>query len=105
MAEDRHVYGEINNKTNLRDVFLQIRKDVEQADARDALTELHRRAGYLITLSYAPAWQEKFGDDINEIREVAEEEFVRTAKKINSRAEEIGTDADYAEEWGEMKNK
>ena len=104
MPEDRHIYGEIDNKTNLRDVFLQIRKDVENADSRAALTELYRRAGYLITLSYAQSWQEKFGDDIQEIRSAAEDEFRTTARKINSRAEDIGTDADYDETWGEMKN-
>jgi|SRR6056297_291862 len=104
MAEDRHIYGEIDNKTNLRDVFLQIRKDIEQADSRPALTELYRRAGYLITLSYAQSWQEKFGDEIDEIRDTAEDEFRTTARKLNARAEEIGTEANYDEAWGEMKH-
>lgn len=104
MSDDNHIYDEINNKTNLRDVFLQIRKDVDNADSRAALTELYRRAGYLITLSYAQSWQEKFGDEITEIRDVAEEEFATTARKVNSRAKEIGTDADYDEAWGKMKN-
>lgn len=104
MAEDQHIYHEIDNKTNLRDVFLQIRKDVENATSRAALTELYRRAGYLITLSYAQSWQDKFGNEISEIREVAEDEFAITARKINSRAEEIGTSADYDEAWGKMKN-
>ena len=103
MADDQHIYGEIDNKTNLRDVFKEIRKDVDAADERSDLTELHRRAGYLITLSYAPAWEKKFGDDIDEIRSVAEDEFARTARKINRRAEEIGTEATYDEAWGEMK--
>lgn len=104
MSEVRHIYGEIDNKTNLRDVFLQIRKDVEKADSRAALTELYRRAGYLITLSYAHSWQEKFGDEIQEIRETAKDEFGTTARKVNSRAKEIGTDTDYDEAWGEMKH-
>lgn len=104
MSDDRNIYGEINNKTNLSDVFLKIRKDVENADSRAELTELYRRAGYLITLSYAPAWQEKFGEDIGEIRETAEHEFATTAHKVNSRAADIGTDANYDDKWGEMKN-
>ena len=104
MSEDRHIYGEIDNKTNLRDVFLQIRKDVDDAESRAELTELYRRAGYIITLSYAPAWQKKFGDEISTIRDVAEDEFARTARSINSQAETIGTTADYDEAWGEMKN-
>ncbi len=103
MAND-NIYGEIDNKTNLRDVFRQIRKDVETAHKRADLTELHRRAGYLITLSYAPAWKKKFGDELDEIRATAEEEFQTTAHKINRRAEKIGTDADYDDKWGEMKH-
>jgi hypothetical protein len=31
MAEDRHVYGEVENKTELRELFKEIRKDVDQA--------------------------------------------------------------------------
>lgn len=103
--DDRHIYGEIDHKTDLKDVFLQIRKDVEEAEDRSALTELYKRAGYLITLSHAPAWEKKFGEDIEEIRETAEEEFVKTARMINRQAEEIGTEADYDEAWGAMKDE
>ena len=105
MSTDQHIYGEIDNKTNLRDVFLQIRKDIDNADSRAAITELYRRAGYLITLSYAGSWEKHFGDDIDEIRSVAEDEFRTTARRVNARAEEIGTEADYDEEWGQMKNE
>ncbi|MGM0541523.1 MAG: hypothetical protein ACQEQR_03665 [Pseudomonadota bacterium] len=104
MTGDKNIYGEIDNKTNLQDVFLNIRKDVEQADSRAALTELYRRAGYLITLSYANSWQKKFGNEIDEIRSTAEDEFATTARKINRRARDIGTDDDYDEAWGDMKN-
>lgn len=69
--------------------------------SRDALTELHKRAGYLITLTHAPSWKEKFGDEAKELRKEAEKEFASTARKINRRAKEIGTDADYDEKWGD----
>ncbi len=101
MAKDTHIYGEVDNKTDLKDVFMQIRDDVENADSRSALTELYRRAGYLITLSNAPSWKDKFGDEIDEIRDAGEEEFSKTVRKINIRAERIGTDADYDETWGD----
>lgn len=101
MAQDKHVYGEVDNKTDLKEVFSEIRKDVENASSRSDLTELYRRAGYLITLTNASSWEKKFGDEIDEIRQTAEEEFSKTARKINSRAEEIGTDADYDEKWGD----
>ncbi|QDU40830.1 hypothetical protein Mal4_51920 [Maioricimonas rarisocia] len=103
MATDTHVYGEIDNKTNLREVTKEIRDDVRNAKDRSALTELYRRAGYLVTLSHANSWKEKFGDEIDEIRSVAEEEFATTARTINRQAEEIGTDANYDETWGEKK--
>jgi hypothetical protein len=101
MAKDRNIYDDIDNKTDLRDVALMIRKDVDDADSRDELTELYRRAGYLVTLSHAQSWEKKFGNDIGEIREVAQEEFAKTARKVNRRAEDIGTDADYDESWGD----
>lgn len=100
MAGERNVYGEIDNVTDLHEVFLDIRKDVDRANSRPALTELHRRAGYLITLSQAPTWEKKFGHDIAKIRSAAEDEFCRTARKINRHAEAIGTDANYDETWG-----
>jgi hypothetical protein len=85
----------------LKKVFSEIRDDVEKADSRPALTELYRRAGYLITLTNASSWEKKFGDEIDDIRDTAEEEFSKTARKINRRAEEVGTDANYDEKWGD----
>jgi len=101
VADKRHVYGEVENKTDLREVFTAIRGDVDQARSREALTELYRRAGYLITLTHAPSWKEKFGDEADDLREAAADEFARTARAINRRAGTIGTDADYDETWGE----
>jgi hypothetical protein len=100
MAEDRHIYGEVNSKTGMKRVFTDIRRDVEGAKSRPALTELYRRAGYMITLTYAPSWDEKFGGSAAGLRRVGEDEFCKTARKINRQAETIGTDADYDERWG-----
>ena len=101
MATNRHIYGEINSKTGMKNVFLAIRNDVERAGSRPALTELYKRAGYLITLTHAPSWKEKFGKEAGGLRKVGEEEFAKTARKINSRAKQIGAEADYDEKWGE----
>jgi hypothetical protein len=100
MATDRHVYGEIKSKTDMRKVFTAIRRDVEHARSRPALTELYKRAGYLITLTHAPSWKEKFGGEARELRSVGEDEFGKTARKINSQAKKIGADADFDETWG-----
>jgi hypothetical protein len=101
MAEDRHIYGKVRNKQDLKQIFTDIRRDVESAGSRPGLTELYKRAGYLITLTYAPSWEEKFGKEAKELRGLAEDEFRKTVKKINQRAETIGTEADYDEKWGD----
>lgn len=100
MAHDTHIYEEVNSKTALKRVFLAIRHDVDEAKSRPTLTELYKRAGYLITLTHAPAWKTKFGSKITEFRQVAKGEFGTTARKINSRARKIGTEANYDETWG-----
>ena len=96
----RHIYGEVNSKSGIQRIFAEIRRDVKEAKSRPALTELYRRAGYLITLTHAPSWQKKFGDDAAKLRAVGEDEFRKTAHKINRRAKAIGTKADYDEKWG-----
>ena len=76
--------------SGMKRVFTDIRRDVDAARSRPALTELYKRAGYLITLTHAPSWQEKFGAKAASLRKVAEEEFAKTARKINRRAKAIG---------------
>jgi hypothetical protein len=101
MATDRHIYGTISSKTDMKRVFGEIRRDVSSARSRPALTELYKRAGYLITLTHAPSWQEKFGSETSALRTLGEEEFRKTARKINTQAARIGTEADYDDKWGD----
>ena len=84
----------------IKRIFTEIRHDVDRAKSRPDLTELYRRAGYLITLIHTPFMDEKFGTAAKALRDAGEEEFQRTIRTINARAEEIGTEADYDEEWG-----
>jgi hypothetical protein len=100
MAHDTHVYGEVNSQTGLKRVFREIRHDIDSARSRPGLTELYKRAGYLITLTHAPSWEEKWGGKATKLRGVAEKEFATTARKINRRARQIGAEADYDEKWG-----
>ncbi len=99
-AEDRHIYGEVENKSDIDKVFRDIRKDVATVRSRPGLTELYKRAGYLVTLTHAPSWEKKFGDGMKKIRDEAIKEFAATAHKINARARVIGTADDYDERWG-----
>jgi hypothetical protein len=100
MAHDTHIYGAVNSRTGLKHVFREIRQDVEKAHDRPGLTELYKRAGYLITLTHAPSWEEKFGKEAIRLRQAAKDEFATTARKINRRARKVGTEADYDEKWG-----
>lgn len=99
-ATSRNIYGEVNSRSGLRRIFGEIRRDVAGAQTRPALTELYKRAGYLITLTHAPYWTAKFGNRVGALRQVGKEEFAKTARKINRRAEKIGTKANYDERWG-----
>jgi hypothetical protein len=101
MAHDTHIYAEVHSKTGLKHIFTEIRQDVDKAKSRPDLTELYKRAGYLITLTHAPSWEEKFGREASQLRDVAKSEFGTTARKINRRAKTLGTDADYDEKWGD----
>jgi hypothetical protein len=103
MATRGDIHGHINDEADMRRVFKDIRRDVTQAESRPILTELYRRAGYLITLTYSPSWAEKFGRKARQLRQVAENEFRITAQRINRRAEQIGTTADYHETWGQRE--
>ena len=91
---------QINSETDMRRAFQAIDQDAVRAGSRSDLTELYRRAGYLITLTFAPSWAEKFGDEAERLRRVGEDEFRKTAHQINQRAAQIGTEANYKETWG-----
>ena len=79
---DEHVYGEVENESDLRRIFAAIREDVSRTTTREDLTRLYRRAEYLVTLTFSPAWQNKFGDSIEELRRVAKAEFATTAREM-----------------------
>ncbi len=97
------VYGDVGSKADIDKIFGEIRDDLRQAKHRETLTELYRRAGYLITLTYAPSWEERFGDKANGLRAEAEADFRKLVKQINAKAKDIGVDGDYDEAWGKMK--
>jgi hypothetical protein len=100
MGQDPHIYGKVESQTGLKTIFKEIRRDIDKTHSRPDLTELYKRAGYLITLTHAPSWEEKFGNEVAALRKAAEKEFGTTVRKINRRAKQIGTEADYDEQWG-----
>jgi hypothetical protein len=101
MAREWPTYGDVETTTDLKRAFAALRRDAEQADTCEWLIELYRRAGYLITLTHAPSWRERFARQADDLRQAGEREFSHTAHAINQRARAIGVEAGYAELWGE----
>jgi hypothetical protein len=102
LAQDARVNAWVDNKTDLRAVYRHIRSDANRTTSRPELTELYRRAGRLVTLNHASAWSREFKGAIGEIRYVAEDGFATTARKIYTRAEQVGITAEYDETWGNL---
>ena len=98
MTRDIHSDGEVHEK-DLHNVFREIREEVEKAQTRENLTELYKRTGYMITMTHATPVEEKHDREMKRRRETTEREFSRTVQAINKRAKEIGTEADYHENW------
>ena len=98
------VYGHVDSQADIDHIFAEIREDLRHAGSRATLTELYRRAGYLITLTYAPSWDERFGDKAVSLRHAAEADFRKLVKSLNARAHKIGESGDYDENWGKMKS-
>ena len=88
-----------HKEKDLHQIFREIRDDVEKAQSREELTELYKRTGYMITMTHATPFEEKHDREMKRRRETAEREYARTVRVINSRAKELGTDADYNEKW------
>ena len=101
MLEHKLVYLEIDSKAVLKDAFSEIRDEVGQAASRPELSDLYNRAGYLVELANDSFWETKFFDDIEDIRHTAEQEFGKTARKINSQAEKLGIHGNYDEIWAD----
>ena len=102
---DADIYGTVSKSSDVKKIYSEIRDDVDKAKSRGELTKLYRRAGYMITLTYAPSWHKRFGDKAESLRAVAETEFRKTVRDINDRASKVGTKADYDEAWGKMKEE
>lgn len=95
-----HIYGEVEKVSDIRKIANKIRRDVRKAKNKSRLTELHKRAMYLVTLTFSPAWIKHFSGSISKARSVAKQEFKKTAKLINKRAKQLGIAKRYDETWG-----
>ena len=100
MATETHI-DEVT-KTDLRHVFNEIREDVEKAASREDLTELYKRAAYMILMTHATPLADKSDREMGRRREITERDFAQTVRMINGQAKKIGTEADYNAKWEEL---
>jgi hypothetical protein len=97
--EDTHIYGEVNSLEDLRRINQEIRHEMDTVAKQAQLTELKKRSDYLCTLAEAPSWQEKFGEKIDRVQEVAREENARTTQHANALVKKHGWETEY-HAWG-----
>ena len=94
------IYNKIDNLKDLRTVSNKIRKDIRKVKLQSALTELHKRQSFLVTLTYSPSFRKKFGSKIISLRKVAKFEYTKTALLINRKAKSLGLKVKYDKYWG-----
>jgi len=92
------IYGKVESVEDIRRINCIIRDEMLKVEDDSQLTELKKRSDYLCTLTYSPFWQKKFGEKIEELREVAIEENRATVKTANYIAKYRGFDKEY-EPW------
>jgi hypothetical protein len=100
--EDTHIYGAVNSLEDLRRINREIRHEMDAATSQAQLTELKKRSDYLCTLAEAPSWHEKFGQQIDRVREVAREEDAKTTQHANQLAKKHDWDTEY-HPWGRAR--
>lgn len=102
MTGEIHTNVEGNARTDPQGRFKEIREGVEKAQSQEELTELYKRAVYMILMTHSSPVDEKVDKEIKRKRQLTEEEFSRTVRLINEQAEKIGVEADYNEDWKQM---
>ncbi len=96
------IYGPVRGKEDISRINCIIRDEMLIVETPEQLTELKKRSDYLCTLTYSPFWKKKFGDEIEEIRQVALEENRATTILANYVAKFKGWDKEYSP-WGKDK--
>ena len=101
MTSQNHAHDMESDPTNLRARFREIRETLEQAGSQEELTELYKRAVFMILMTHSSPVNEK-DREMKRRRGVTEREFGRTVRMLNRRAKKIGAEAEYSEDWEHM---
>lgn len=88
-----------SDPTDVRGRFKEIRGALEHAQTREDLTEIYKRSVHMILMTHSSPLNEKVDRDLKRRRATTEREFARTVRMINRRANKIGLEGDYDENW------
>ena len=89
------IYGKVESAEDIRRINCLIRDEMLQVEDEAQLSELKKRSDYLCTLTYSPFWKKRFGEQIEQLRQVALEENRVTVKEANIIAKYKGFDKEY----------
>jgi hypothetical protein len=90
-----NLYGSVKSPDDIRKINETIREEMDSVTSQEQLTELKKRSDYLCTLTFAPSWQKRFGEDSARFLQVALEENRKTVAKANSVAEKLKFNVEY----------
>lgn len=93
-------YGEIKKISDLIRVSNMIRRDVSHAHTLSALSLLHKRQAYLVTLTHSPTFKSNFNGSVVNLRMTAKTQYSKTSKLINKKVKSMGLDHKFDENWG-----
>ena len=93
------IYTHTNRIPDLRRRYKEIREDVQAARSDKDLDELYKRTVYVIMLTHVTPGNEKLDRSLKTERIIAESEFARTIRQINSQAKKLGTETHYDKTW------
>ncbi len=89
------IYSKVESAEDIRRINCLIRDEMMIVENEAQLTELKKRSDYLCTLTYSPFWKKKFGEKVEELRQVALEENRATVREANYIAKYKGFDKEY----------
>lgn len=90
MLLETHYSGDLSTESGMRDFFEIIRAEVKRSENATSLMNYYKLAAFLAALTDAPCWNIEHGDRIPDFSMLIGEEFRKTAREINHRAEVAG---------------
>jgi len=92
------IYGKVESIEDISRINCLIRDEMLNVTSPAELSELKKRSDYLCTLTFSPFWKKKFGEQIDEVRDLAIKENRASVKTANYIAKYKNFDKTY-EPW------